>query len=501
MFVHLVNLSFSYADSVPILGEVNIPLAPGWTGIVGANGAGKTTLLRLITGELKPTGGHVRLDPPSSSVAICPQTVETLTRTIEGLAHAADRVSRRIHGELALNPGALARWPTLSPGERKRWQVGAALAEQPSILILDEPTDHLDADARELLLAALVRFRGIGIVVSHDRTLLEHLTTYTIRVHNGSASIWRGPYGDAKCAWEAEEHERHDQYERLKEKHATLKRRLGDKRRLAMSAESQWNAGAAQRMRGPRDHDATSMAARGKAEMGSRRLSRDAAVLRRSVDRVSADIEQFKFVKEKGRAVIVDYVPAPASRISVLDTAILCAGEEAVLTDVHVVVNRDDKIRVAGGNGAGKTTLLNALVAASHLPADRILHLPQELTREDGIAILKSIRVLPAESRSRVLTLAAALGLDPARVLASQSPSPGEARKLALADGLGRQVWACVLDEPSNHLDMPAIERLEDALAEYPGALVMVTHEEPLAARVTREEWRVESGQVRLRSR
>ena len=71
---------------------------------------------------------------------------------------------------------------------------------------------------------------------------------------------------------------------------------------------------------------------------------------------------------------------------------------------------------------------------------------------------------------------------------------------LALVDGLGRQVWACVLDEPTNHLDMPAIERLEEALAEYPGALVMVTHDEPLARRVTREEWRVDSGQVRVRS-
>src|SRR6516164_3112467 len=501
MFVHLVDLSFSYADSVPIFRDLNIQLALGWIGVVGANGAGKTTLLRLITGELRPTGGHLRLDPPSSSLAICPQTVETLTRAIENFAAATDRVSRRVQGELALDAGALPRWPTLSPGERKRWQVGAALAAEPSILILDEPTDHLDADARELLLAALLRFRGIGIVVSHDRTLLERLTTYTIRVHRGAAHILRGAYGDAKHAWEAEERERHHQYERLKEKQATLKRRLGDKRRLALSAESQWNAGAAQRMKGPRDHDATSMAARGKAEMGSRRLSRDAAVLRRSIDRVSANIEEFRFVKEKGRAVFVDYVAAPASRVFVLDSAILCAGEEALLTDVHLIVNRDSKIRVAGINGVGKTTLLNALVAASHLPADRILHLPQELTREDGIAILGSIRTLPPAPRSRVLTLAAALGLDPARVLASQSPSPGEARKLALADGLGRQVWACVLDEPTNHLDMPAIERLEEALAEYPGALVMVTHDEPLARRVTREEWRVESGEVKVRSR
>jgi len=500
MFVRLVDLSFSYADSVPILREVSIALASGWTGIVGPNGAGKTTLLRLVTGELEPTAGHVRFDPPSATIAICPQTVETITPAIESLAAACDGWSRRIHGELALDAAALPRWPTLSPGERKRWQVGAALAAQPAVLILDEPTDHLDADARDLLVAALERFRGIGIVVSHDRTLLERLTTYTIRVHDGSARIFRGAYGDAKQAWEAEERERHDQYDRLKEKHATLRRRLGDKRRIAMSAESQWNAGAAQRMKGPRDHDATSMMARGKAEMASRKLSREASILRRSIDRVSGEIEEFKFRKEKGRAVFLEYVPAPASRIFAIDTDAVCAGDREVLADVHLSVNRDSKIRVAGVNGAGKTTLLNAIVAASHLPPDRILHLPQELTRNDGIAMLDAIRTLPSAPRARVLTLVAALGIDPERMLASHVPSPGEARKLALAYGLGRQVWACVLDEPTNHLDMPAIERLEDALSEYPGALVIVTHDEPLARRVTNEEWRLDSGRVAVKT-
>jgi len=500
MFVRLVDLSFSYADSVPILREVSLALAPGWTGIVGANGAGKTTLLRLVTGGLEPTAGHVRFDPPSATIAICPQTVETITPAIQALATARDGLSRRIHGELALDAPALSRWPTLSPGERKRWQVGAALAAEPAVLILDEPTDHLDADARELLVAALERFRGIGIVVSHDRTLLERLTTYTIRVHEGSARIFRGAYGDAKLAWEAEERERHDRFDRLKEKHAALRRRLGDKRRLAMSAESQWNAGAAQRMKGPRDHDATSMMARGKAEMASRKLSREASILRRSIDRVSGELDEFEFRKEKGRAVFVDYVPAPASRIFAIDRDAIYAGDQRVLSDVHLSVNRDGKIRVAGVNGAGKTTLLNALVAASHLPPDRILHLPQELTRNDGIAMLDSIRTLPGAPRSRVLTLASALGIDPERVLASRIPSPGEARKLALAYGLGRQVWACVLDEPTNHLDMPAIERLEDALAEYPGALVIVTHDEPLARRVTSVEWTVDSGMVTVKS-
>ena len=297
MFVRLSGLSFSYIDSVSTLSDVTLTLAAGWTGVVGSNGAGKTTLLRLIAGELEPTAGHVNLDPPRGVIRACAQTVETMTPEIAAFARATDGVARRIHGELRLDASALARWPTLSPGERKRWQVGAALAAEPAVLMLDEPTDHLDAEARELLIAGLERFRGVGIIVSHDRALLDRITNYTVRVHDGAARIWRGGYSDAKLAWEAEEREHYADYERLKHQRENLARRLADKRRLAISAEAQANAGTRKRMKFRGDHDATSGAAKGKARMASQRISRDAAVLRASVDRVSAKLVEYKFRK------------------------------------------------------------------------------------------------------------------------------------------------------------------------------------------------------------
>ena len=114
--------------------------------------------------------------------------------------------------------------------------------------------------------------------------------------------------------------------------------------------------------------------------------------------------------------------------------------------------------------------------------------------------MLEELQESAAPEQGRVLSIVAALGVDPEALLASARPSPGEARKLALAFGLARQVWALVLDEPTNHLDLPSIERIEAALADYPGALVIVTHDDAFARRCTDTVWELRDGRVRVSS-
>ena len=116
----------------------------------GARQVGKTTLLRLVDGTLRPATGTIRLDPSAAVVAHCPQTADTIDETIAELATAYDGDAQMWRGRLALDPPSLERWDTLSPGERKRWQVGGALLRRPDVLLLDEPTNHLDDTARRL---------------------------------------------------------------------------------------------------------------------------------------------------------------------------------------------------------------------------------------------------------------------------------------------------------------------------------------------------------------
>jgi ATPase subunit of ABC transporter with duplicated ATPase domains len=483
------ELAFSFGD-VPLLGDVDLHLVPGWTGLVGANGAGKTTLLQLLARALPPDAGAVVHDPEGMSVATCPQRVDACAPAIVRLAAADDGAARRLRGELALVPEGLARWDTLSPGERKRWQIAAALAGEPDALLLDEPTNHLDAAGRALLVAALRRFPGVGVVVSHDRALLDELTGRTVRVEAGRVDdVWL-PYSQARRAWAAERDEHNAARAALQQRHRQLERRLADERRALAGATAQRSRSA--RMRDRHDSDARTLGAATLAEWAEKSIGRGAAVVRRSLERSATELSGRPYLGELGADIAIAAELAPQPYLAALDVRELRAGPRRVLGPVRVALARDARVRLAGPNGAGKTTLLRALLAARRCPDERLLVVPQDMSKEQCDAVLAGARALPPGVRGRVLAIVAALGVDPGRLLRSQHPSPGEARKLLLASGLGRPVWGLALDEPTNHLDLPAIERLQAALARFPGALLLVSHDDAFAAACTQTTWRID---------
>jgi len=497
--VRLCGVSFSYRDPIELFSNLNLTITTGWTGLVGENGCGKSTLLRIIAGDVAPSTGQVAVEPERALRHLCPQRVEVLDSGIERLAQSWERHAVRLRSRLRLEPADLPRWTTLSPGERKRWQIGAALHARPDILLLDEPTNHVDASARDLLVNALSRFRGIGVVVSHDRQLLDELSASTIRLWRGEVASFPGNYSAAREQWQAEQEQTRAIHERARRRERTLARRLGDKRRQQASAATKISARS--RIKGPRDSEARSMARKERAMSAEARLSRQVRLLGRAVERAEQEVSRAIVTRERGRSLVVDFRAAPMSTLIHLDLDIVQAGDTPLLRDVHLTVSRESRVHLAGDNGSGKSTLLAGLLTAGHARREHLLYLPQELTTEQASRQRERVAALEASARQRVMNTIAALGNDPDRIMRSQQLSPGEARKMMIAYGLGVQAWAMLLDEPTNHLDLPAIERLQAALADYPGALVMVTHDRALAAAVTDTVWELRARRVVVRGR
>jgi ATPase subunit of ABC transporter with duplicated ATPase domains len=493
--VHLHDVSFHYTSAVPVLSDVALSLGTGWIGVVGANGAGKTTLLRLIDGSLAPSAGSVVLDPGDGVVVHCPQTADTIDPNIAALAEARDGAAHSLLGRLELDRRDLERWRTLSPGERKRWQIGGALYRDPDVLLLDEPTNHLDTDARHLLLEALRRYRGVGLVVSHDRTVLDLLCRKILRIERGSADLWNGSYDVARSGWETQDDQLARAYEEVTTERKQVERRLADKRRVSATREARHRRQL--RTAGIKDKDARSMEKKGRFAGGQSKGSHDINLLRAEAERLQEQAAGYGMYRRLGGEMSFAY-EAPRRNRLLSYAGPLVAGEQVLMAAVDVSVERGDRILLEGPNGAGKSTLLRALLSNSSLPEERVLYLPQELTETETRALLAHVARLDAGTRGRVLGIVGVLGSDPKRVLATDMPSPGEARKLLIATGLGTGAWLLLLDEPTNHLDLPSIERLERALEAYPGAVVVVTHDDQFGRGTTETTWTIEDGELKV---
>ena len=481
--LRLDGLCFSYGQT-ELFHDLTASFPSGWTGIVGANGSGKTTLMHLIRGALRPSAGVI--DTRGMSVHYSSQEPTQPDESLRRFDAQWDRVAFRLRARLQLGDGELDRFDTLSPGERKRWQIASALHAAPDVLLLDEPTNHLDARSNTLLGEALARYRGIGILVSHDRTLLDRLCHHILRIEGGRAHVGVGNYSCCLDRWHREERGQRERDEQLAQQETKARRALDRARRNQEAAQGRLST--RRRMKGPKDTDARSSAAKARARNGAAKRSLELRGRRRHLEDIEEARRDLGLRRRRGRSIVMPSAPCPVDPLLGLEQGLLRRGSRTLFEHPALQLGRSQRIHLRGANGSGKTTLLERLISSAPARRAQLLYVPQLLPPRpiEGIDT-KTAHIL------------AALGVDPSALSRSPAPSPGERRKLAIAEGIARGVWAIIMDEPTNHLDLPAIERLEEALSAFSGALLLVTHDERLAARLCDVTWEIVEATLQIK--
>ncbi|MER7706815.1 ribosomal protection-like ABC-F family protein [Kitasatospora sp. NPDC097605] len=555
----LHNVTRRYDDRV-VLDGVSFSLRPGErAGVIGDNGAGKSTLLRLLAGQDRPDNGELTvaapggighlaqsLDlPPGATVQDAVDLALADLRALEarirgteaGLAaltgpelaagldayaglvtryearggYRADaRVDVALHG-LGL-PGLERNRPlgTLSGGERSRLALAATLAAGPELLLLDEPTNDLDDRAVAWLETHLRAHRGTVLAVTHDRVFLERVATTVLEVGEGRVTRHGDGYDGYLAAKAAERRRRLQEYEEWR---AELERN----RRLAETNVVRLGAIPRKLPFAVFGHGGFRSRGRGHGAMGRIRNAKE-RVARLTGDPVAPPADPLVFTARLSTAVeastTADATTADATTAGAptatgrtappaADLAGVRVGRRLALPELRL--GGDERLLVTGPNGAGKTTLMRVL--AGELTPDegtvrtrgRIGYLRQEESPwPSGLTLPQAFAHGrggdPEEHADHLLSLGLFRPAD-LRLRVGEL-SYGQRRRLELARLVAEPVDLLLLDEPTNHLSPALVEEVEAALADFRGAVVVVSHDRRLRGRFTGRRLELAAGRV-----
>jgi macrolide transport system ATP-binding/permease protein len=484
-YIRFRDVSFTYNTMTsPLIEELSFDLARGWTGIIGANGAGKTTILKLATRKISPQKGSVT---GLENAVYCRQRTDEMPSLLNELVISGESDACRIRGQLDLGIDWRDRWDTLSHGERKRAQIAVALWRRPEVLAIDEPTNHLDSYAKELLYHSLETYKGVGLLVSHDRDLLDQLCYQCLFVDPPKAILRSGNYSKGFQQAISDEEYVRNRYAAKKQAVVKLKREASKRRDIA---------GGSHRMRSKRglaikDHDArfkrNCARISGKDGVGGK-------LLNQMKGRVRQAQEELKGIEVKKKYEMGIWVSGSKSKrdfLFRLPNGMIHLGGSRRLHFPDLLMCPDDRIALTGQNGGGKSSLIRYILKTLDMPRNRLTYVPQEIDQGSSKEIMSRALELSGERLGKMMAVVSRLGSRPHRLLESRQPSPGETRKLLLATGIASEPHLIMMDEPTNHMDLPSIECLEKALEDCPCGLLLVSHDRRFLEKLTNRHWHI----------
>ena len=477
------NVKFSYDNAVsPLLTAASLSFASGWTGIIGANGAGKTTTLKLAMGILKPIQGRVIRQGKG---VYCPQRTDDPPELFQEFLNNLQSEACILRSRLGIHPDWFIQWNYLSHGERKRAQIATALWQEPDILAIDEPTNHIDQEARELLLQTLKNYNGVGLLVSHDRDLLDSLCRQCVLLDPPDIFLSSGGYTRTMQYFQEQENKAINTHEQIKTRMTQLVSEV--QRRKDVAEKMRRNS--TKRKLAPGDRD-------GRVKIDAARVSgkdiRMSQLAKQLSGRISQEEQQLARIRIKPRYDTEFWFQVKPARMDYLfrmAVGSLELGDGRVLEYPELELKPNDRIALTGPNGSGKSSLVRKIYAEMIIEPDKVVYLPQEISLLQTQQMMQEVHSLPEDRLGNLMTLVSCLGTRPERLLSNQEVSPGEIRKILLARGVQNAPYLIMMDEPTNHLDFPAIECLESALSKCPCALLLVSHDERFLSAVGTVRW------------
>lgn len=503
-------------------------------GVVGPNGSGKSTLLRCITGELAPDSGGIHMQtgarlgylaqglafddtttvydavlPMASELAQAEAELERLSvamaegngAEMDAYSSALDRLTvlaqlvdegaaeRTLH-ELDLDVPYDWQVGALSGGQKTRLMLARVLLSQPQVLVLDEPTNHLDIEALTWLENWLNRFDGAVIVVSHDRAFLDRIATHILALDTDTyeARHLTGNYSDYL---DTIAYERDQQWSQWRDQEVEIERMKQDIRRVSDRAQKK-EAGT--------QHDFH----RARAKQLMRKAVARKARLERYID---SDDRVDKPQQTWDIKLDFDQLPRAYGDVVTLEGASI-GYDKPLVTGIEAIAKGEDRIAIIGPNGGGKSTLVKTILG--EIPSlggivrlggnVKVGYLAQEqdiLDPNDTPLTTLQSQVAMSETDARSFLHFFLFGGDDA-LRSNALLSYGERARLMLALLVARGCNLLILDEPLNHLDLTSREQFEQALQNYPGALLVVSHDRWFMEHVATQIWHIKDGALRV---